>query len=160
MSAQQLIDWLGLYLGTIVFSLLAGLLPFLHAEIFLLAVGALVTSRWKLVVVALLSSLTQMLAKLLLYGSGRGVLRLKPLSSGQPGRLAEIQARIAGHSGSVYTLLFAAASLGVPPLYAFAIVAGMMRLDPLRFFLVGFAGRALRETVFVFCPQLVKHLFG
>ena len=160
MSAQQLIDWLGLYFGTIVFSLLAGLVPFLHAEVFLLAVGALVHDRWKLVIVALLSSLAQMLAKLLLYGSGRGVLRLNRLSSEQPGRLAEIRARIERYPGSVYTLLFAAASLGVPPLYAFSIVAGMMRLNPLRFFVVGLLGRMLREAVFVFCPQLVKHFFG
>lgn len=160
MSAQQLIDWLGLYLGTIVFSFLSGMLPFLHAEIFLVTVGALVTSRWKLAGVALLSSLSQMIAKLILYGSGRGVLSLKPLSDKRMARLADIQARIQGYRGSVYWLLFLSAALGVPPLYLFAIVAGMMRLSPLRFFLVAFLGRTLREAVFVFFPQLLKHTFG
>lgn len=160
MSAQQLIDWLGLYMGTIVFSFLSGMVPFLHAEIFLVTVGALVTSRWKLAVVALLSSLSQMVAKLILYGSGRGVLSMKPLSEKRMARLAALQARIQGYKGSVYSLLFLSAALGVPPLYLFAIVAGMMRLSLIRFFLVAFLGRTLREAVFVFFPQLIKHSFG
>ena len=74
MSTQQLIDWFGLYLGSFLFSFVSGVIPVLSVELFLLAVGALTRNPWHLLGVALLTALGQLLAKLLLYASGRGVL--------------------------------------------------------------------------------------
>lgn len=160
MSTQQLIDWFGLYLGAFVFSFLSGVVPVLSVEVFLLAVGAFTPSPWHLLAVTGLTALGQLLAKLLLYASGRGILpgqlHGRLLRARGLGRLGRLRDRLADYKGSTGWLLFLSALVGLPPSYLYSILCGMMGMGVWLFTLLSSVGFVLRFVGLLFLPQLLK----
>ncbi|PSM32240.1 VTT domain-containing protein [Haliangium sp. UPWRP_2] len=163
MSAQQLIDWFGLYLGAFAFSFLSGVVPVLSVEVFLLAVGAFTHSPWHLLAVTGLTALGQVLAKLLLYASGRGLLpgqlHGRLLRARGLLRLSRLRDRLADYKGSTGWLLFLSALVGLPPSYLYSIVCGMMGMGVWLFTLLSSVGFVLRFVGLLYLPQLLKRLF-
>jgi membrane protein YqaA with SNARE-associated domain len=126
--------------------------PLLHAEAYLITVSALTSPAlsWALV---LAGTAGQMAGKIIMYGAGRGALRL-------PGerlhaRLAAAAARYEGHRKLGNALIFLSASAGLPPFFVISVVAGMVRAPLTAFIVFGFLGRFLRFTVAVFLPHLI-----
>jgi membrane protein YqaA with SNARE-associated domain len=61
---------------------------------------------------------------------------------------------LAGSPAKVWGVVFASASLGLPPLYIVSIVAGMLRLAVVPYLAIATAGRGLRFAVVVLAPQV------
>jgi membrane protein YqaA with SNARE-associated domain len=160
MSTSQLIDWFGLYLGSLVFSFVSGVVPLFSVEVFLLAVGALTRNPWHLLGVTALTSLGQLLSKLLLYASGRGLLPGQPhgrlLRARGMQRLSRLRDRLSGYRGSTDWLLFISSLVGLPPSYLYSIVCGMMGVRLWRFSAISAGGFLLRFACLVYLPQLVQ----
>jgi membrane protein YqaA with SNARE-associated domain len=131
----------------------SAVIPVMHAEAYLITVSALTTPAlsWAIVLAA---TAGQMLGKVAMYWAGRGALRLP--SERMRRRLAAVTARYEGHRGLGNGLIFLSASTGLPPFYATAVAAGMLRVPLVWLILFGFPGRFLRFAAAVFLPQLVK----
>jgi membrane protein YqaA with SNARE-associated domain len=149
-------DW-SIILGTFVYCIGSAVIPVMHAEAYLITVSALAPPAlaWAMVFAA---TAGQMVGKVGMYWAGRGVLRLP--SERMRRRLAAVRARYEDHRGVGNGLIFLSASSGLPPFYAIAVAAGMLRV-PLRSFIsFGTAGRFLRFAATVFLPHLIKRAFG
>ena len=162
MSTQQLFDWFGLYLGAFLFSFVSGVVPLISIELFLLAVGALTRNPWHLLGVALLTALGQLLSKLLLYASGRGMLpnqlHGRLLRTRGMVRLGHLRDRLASYKGSTGWLLFVSAVVGLPPSYLYSIVCGMMNMSLMLFTGLSALGFVIRFVGLVYLPYLVQKL--
>jgi membrane protein YqaA with SNARE-associated domain len=148
---------LGLISVSFVVCFVSGFLPLVNAEAYLLSVSALSPARVA-VPLTVAGALGQMLAKALLYLSGRGIVRV-PL--GRHGdrvkqKMAQARAQLEKHSRHTGSLLFASAFLGLPPFYFVSIIAGTLRLPFGLFFGAGLVGRVLRFGIFVFLPQVAR----
>ena len=144
---------LGLYAGTFVVCFVAGLVPLVNAEIYLIGVTTMVvTSPAPLPMVVLLAALGQMVAKVLLYYGALGALEL-------PGgrhreRLARARVRMQAWQEKPKWILFASALLGLPPFYLVSLAAGALRIGIRTFCVLGLIGRILRFAVIVAIPWL------
>jgi membrane protein YqaA with SNARE-associated domain len=160
MNTTQLIDWLGLYLGALVFSFVSGVVPLFSVEVFLVAVGALTRNPWHLLWVTLLTALGQLLSKLLLYASGRGALPGQPhgrlLRARGLARLSRLRDRLASYKGSNGWLLFVSSLIGLPPSYLYSIVCGMMGMRVWSFSAISSVGFLLRFASLVYLPHVIK----
>ena len=148
MDPLELTTRYGWYLGTLAYSVLSGIVPFLNCEVFLLLL-AVKAPRHMLVSLIVTTTAGQMFAKSLLYWTGRGVLRL-PMPK-EEGLLASISKQLGtGWRGAL--IIFASAVVGVPPFYAMSIACGALRWSFTSFLLFGFAGRLLRFSAVLLIP--------
>ena len=142
-----------LWLTTFAYSVLSALVPVFNAEAYLIAASAL-SPPGLVGVILVAGTLGQMVGKVALYHVGRGALRL-------PGEriqraLQKAEDTMSKRPGMESTVLFASASLGLPPFYLTTLASGLMRFPLPRFILLGLVGRLLRNAVVVLAPQLIK----
>lgn len=156
MSAEELIVRLGIPLATFLYCIASGFIPVVNAELFLVAVAA-AAPRSALPAVALLAAAGQMVAKSGMYLGGRGVVRLP--GGRRKADLEAIRARVERWR-SKDLLVFVSASVGLPPFFATAILAGTLRLAFPRFLVAGFLGRAVRFGAIVAVPALGRWIAG
>jgi membrane protein YqaA with SNARE-associated domain len=155
-SADGIVNWLGVPLATFVWCMTSGVMPIVNAEIFLVGVAAVTPSArlWQIVAVA---TAGQMVAKAFMYLVGRGVFRLPR------GRrkldLEAARARVARWRNKD-VLVFVSAALGLPPFYLTSIVAGTLRFPFARFFAFGLVGRVVRFSLIVAVPPLGRWIAG
>lgn len=149
-------DW-SVVVATFVYCVGSAVIPLMHAEAYLIAASALTppTLSWALVFAA---TAGQMVGKVVMYGAGKGVLRLP--SERMRRRLAALTARYEDHSSVGNWVIFLSAASGLPPFYAISVAAGMLRVPLGRFILLGATGRFLRFTGAVFLPHLIKQMSG
>ena len=69
------------------------------------------------------------------------------------------QERINTHPGQTAAILFASASLGFPPLYVIAVLAGQLRVNIWLFVSTCLVGRFLRFLALVGAADWLVHLF-
>jgi membrane protein YqaA with SNARE-associated domain len=154
LQAQAAGNPLGLFFVTYVVSFVSGFVPAINCEAYLISVSAISPLSFALPV-ALAATLGQMSAKVLLYLSGRGVMRL-PLGRYRA-KLEAVQARFEHRRSRASVFLFGSAATGFPPFYVVAVLAGMLRLRFSIFLIAGTLGRFVRFGVVVVVPQLVRH---
>ena len=142
----------GIYLGTFLFSLVSGVVPFLNVEVYLVSVSAL-SPQAGMLPVAVAASLGQMAAKSLLYLAGRGLLKLPFQRTNE--RIRRVTARLAGAERGAMTLVLVSAVIGIPPFYAVSVAAGALNLRFGPFLAAGFGGRFLRFAAVFILPRLV-----
>lgn len=144
-------------LGTFAVCVLSAIVPFVNAELYLIAASAYAAPglAWMLVIAA---ALGQMAGKSLMYYAGVGALSL-------PGErlrrmVAQVRERYEGAGAAGTTLgtgvILLSASLGLPPFYVVSIACGLLRIPFIQFFALGLVGRLARFGVIVLAPQLVK----
>lgn len=146
-------------LATFGFCLLSAVLPFLSAELYLLAASALVTPAVAPLLI-LSAALGQMIGKSVLYFAGRGALELRP------GRLRTMVDSVrqrydqggAAAPALGATMVLASAGTGVPPFYVVTVACGIFRVPFLSFLVLGMIGMIARFSVVVLAPQLFKAL--
>lgn len=145
----------GLYAGTYIFCVISGLVPVVNAELFLILISSTVTNSTFLPIV-LLASFGQMTAKVILFLSGKGILKvsLKKYEN----KLQETMLKMQKWESKVDVFIFLSAFTGFPPLYLVTIAAGMTQHNFLRFFISGFLGRVLRFGLVMLFPQFFKRL--
>jgi membrane protein YqaA with SNARE-associated domain len=140
--------------GTFAFCVLSGLVPFVNAEAYLLAAAAVAPASFVLPIV-IAGTLGQMVAKVGMYGAGRGVLML-------PGTRIQRWVDLAKSRYGSYQrigggLIFLSASSGFPPFYVVSIACGMLRTPLPAFIVLGTIGRFIRFGIVVLVPYLLKN---
>jgi len=152
MNFEELIGSVGVYAASFVVGFVSGLVPFVNSELYLLLVSPMV-SRPALVPIALLSALGQMGAKLVLFYAGRGVFNI-PFGRHQK-RIDKVKEKFQQWENRLGALILLSAFAGIPPFYAVSVVVGGMKLNVVKFGVLGYIGRAARFTIIVYFPQLV-----
>jgi membrane protein YqaA with SNARE-associated domain len=153
MNFEQLLLHYGIYLTTLIVSLVAGVLPIDVMEIYLVWVAAL-TPRSQAIPILLLATLGQMIGKTIFYFAAAGILKVSIKKPGE--KIRAVQERIARSRYGAGFVLFASAFLGFPPFYWTSVASGICRISFPLFLATGFIGRFLRFGVFVFFPHLIK----
>jgi membrane protein YqaA with SNARE-associated domain len=149
----DLIESLGIYGGTYVVCLLAGLIPLINAEFFLVGLTLwAVQDPGRLVAVVLLASLGQMTAKIILYYAAYGMFelprgRFKAKIEAARGRMEKWRDR------PKYVLAISA-TVGLPPFYLVSLAAGALRIRLATFCAIGLVGRIVHFAVVVAIARL------
>jgi membrane protein YqaA with SNARE-associated domain len=133
--------------------LLSAVVPFVNAELYLIAAAAL-APRDLLVPLIVAATLGQMTGKLLMYYAGRGAVHLP--SARVRRAIATVRTRYADRSALGDLTILASASVGLPPFYVVSIAAGMLGIHVARFAALGTVGRAARFAAIVLAPQLFR----
>lgn len=150
---HDLLQTLGLYAGTLVVCFLAGLIPLINAEVFLVGVSIWVVKRpEQLPAIIILAALGQMFAKVILYYAGMGMFEMP--TGRWKAKVEKARAYMTRWEQKPYFVYAASASLGLPPLYLTTFAAGAMKINFTLFCLIGFAGRLLRFAVLVSIPWI------
>ena len=147
---------LALWAATFGYCVVSGLVPFVNAELYLLAASATVPRELALSLV-LAGTLGQMTAKAMMYGAGRGLVRI-------PGErmkrwVTEAEAWASKRPSMEGGLIFFSAASGIPPFYFVSIACGIVRVKIVQFLVLGFAGRFIRFGIVVLFPQIAKAVF-
>ena len=152
---EHLLATLGLYGGTLVFCFLAGLIPILNTEIFLVGISVwAVRSPEQLPAIVLLAAVGQMTAKVILYYAGLGMFELP--RGRMKARIEKARARLDRWQKRPYLVLAISSSVGLPPFYLVSIAAGALRIGFRAFCLIGLAGRIVRFAVIVSIPWIAR----
>jgi membrane protein YqaA with SNARE-associated domain len=134
--------------STFAFAFGSALVPVLNVEVYLAAVGTQ-TEVGQALVLAIVASAGQTLGKIVWYTAARWSVdsawvqkkldqpKIRPVYD----RWTE---RVEGKPWYAATILFAASSIGIPPLLIMAVVAGSLHMRFSVFALSCFVGRALR----------------
>ncbi|HUS63919.1 MAG TPA: MipA/OmpV family protein [Kofleriaceae bacterium] len=142
-----------LLLATFIYCAISGLIPIVNAEIYLLTVSAS-AAHAPLVLVAVAAAAGQTAAKTAIFVLGCGAARL--LGRRRRDQLARWRDRAERWRRRPALVLFAAATLGVPPLFAVSVLAGALAYPVRRFVALCFAGRLIRFAAFLALPQLAS----
>lgn len=133
----------GIYLATLIVSVLSGLIPLVNGEVYLIAAILVAGDPPIALVLALLVAVGQMIAKIGLYYTARGAARL-----GRKARLGakldQAQALAERWRGKPLTVLFVSAVTGLPPFYLVSLLAGVLEIRFGTFVALGLVGRVLR----------------
>lgn len=143
---------LSMFLGLLGASVVSSLVPVVNAEALLLA-SVLAAPAWALPIVAVVA-VGQVAGKIVLYGGGSGLRRAPGASP--DGRIQRLSDRLAARPGALRVTLLISAVVGLPPLYAMAVVSGVARLPMRDFVLLCLAGRFVRFYSLALVPELFR----
>ncbi|HSK03931.1 MAG TPA: VTT domain-containing protein [Kofleriaceae bacterium] len=133
----------GIYLATLIISVLSGLVPVVNGELYLIAAIVVADDPVVALVLAVIVALGQMIAKIGLYHAARGATELgRSTRFGQ--KLERAQLLVERWQGKPLTLLFVSAVTGLPPFYLVSLLAGILRIRFGTFLLLGIVGRVIR----------------
>lgn len=152
-----------LVLTTLVVAFASALLPFVNIEAYLAAVGAAVDGAG-LWFIAAAAAIGQTAGKVLLYYAAEWTMNLpwlkrKMATPKWQASYLRWQERIHAHPGQTAAILFASASLGFPPLYVMAVLAGQLKVNIWLFVSTCLVGRFLRFLALVGAADWLVHLF-
>ncbi|MET0840014.1 MAG: VTT domain-containing protein [Marmoricola sp.] len=152
-----------LVLTTLVVSFASAVLPFVNIEAYLAAVGAAADGA-TLWVIAGAAAIGQTTGKVLLYYAADWTMNLpwtkrKMSTPKWEASYLRWQERINTHPGQTAAILFASASLGFPPLYVIAVLAGQLRVNIWLFVTTCLVGRFLRFLALVGAADWLVSLF-
>lgn len=152
-----------LILTTVVVAFGSAVIPFINIEAYLAAVGAAIQHvgvGW----VALAAAIGQTSGKVALYYAADWTMNLPWLKKkmASPKWQASYERwshRVSNHPAQTAALLFASASLGFPPLYVMAVLAGQLRVHIGVFVSTCLVGRYLRFLVILGAADWLIHLW-
>jgi membrane protein YqaA with SNARE-associated domain len=133
----------GIYLATLIISVLSGLVPVVNGELYLIAAIVVADDPVVALVLAVIVALGQMIAKIGLYYAARGATELGR-STRLGAKLERAQLLVERWQGKPLTLLFVSAVTGLPPFYLVSLLAGLLRIRFGTFLLLGIIGRVIR----------------
>jgi membrane protein YqaA with SNARE-associated domain len=133
----------GIYLATLIISVLSGLVPVVNGELYLIAAILVAGDPVVALVLAVIVAIGQMIAKIGLYFTARGATELGR-STRLGAKLERAQLLVERWRGKPLTLLSISAVTGLPPFYLVSLVAGVVRIRFATFLVIGLAGRVIR----------------
>ena len=152
-----------LVLTTLVVAFGSALIPFINIEAYLAAVAAAVqdVGVWW---VAAGAAVGQTAGKVGLYYAADWAMRLpwikkKMATPKWAASYARWSRRVNEHPNQTAALLFASASLGFPPLYVMAVLAGQLKVNITVFVTTCLVGRYIRFLVILGAADWFIHLF-
>lgn len=145
------------FLTTFGICALSAVVPFVNAELYLVAASA-VSPREMVGPLIIAAALGQMAGKALMYYMGVGALQLRSARLRRMVEQAEHRYRGAGSTGATLGggVIMLSATLGLPPFYIVSIACGLLRIPFAQFFILGLLGRLARFGMVVLAPQLLK----
>ena len=145
----------GLYLGTFLYGIVAGLVPFVvPAEILLFGIAAKYTDWRVLAACAVLTAAGQMVAKVTLYYGARGAIARA--TGKRKAQIDRVHARLDRWKDKPLVLLFISATVGLPPFYVISLLAGALKIRLRAFLTIGMAGRVIRFAICVAFPATIR----
>ena len=141
-----------------VLAIVSALLPWVSAELMLVAVAAPLTSLSELSGVVLAITAGQVLGKSGLYWMARRMSRSAP--NGRFGRAVD-RWRVACDSRrrSTQTMMTLSAIFGLPPFYVTTVAAGALRVGFVRFLVAAVFGRLVHFSAVGLAPLLLQAVY-
>jgi membrane protein YqaA with SNARE-associated domain len=131
--------------------------PWVNAEIIVLSLPALASSKTALLVLVLVATGGQMTGKCALYWAGRKGNRVL---QGRPGTaLSKWRERLEARPSKAAALVLVSSVAGLPPFYVMTLLAGALKMNFLLYLTMGTTGRLLRFGFLVTLPHLALSLF-
>jgi membrane protein YqaA with SNARE-associated domain len=149
---HDLVAMFGLYGGTFAVSILAGLVPLVNAELFLVwLVHFIVDRSSQLPAIVIAAAIGQMIAKIGLYHAGRGMLELPRgrYKGRYTAKLEAVRQKLDSWKTKPYLVYGVSSVTGLPPFYLTVLAAGAMKIRFNAFLAIGLAGRLLRFACLV-----------
>jgi membrane protein YqaA with SNARE-associated domain len=136
-------------LGTLGYSILSSVVPIFNIEVYLVALATQV-AREDTVLLALMAGLGQAVGKLVWYEATARSLDLPMLkrrleAPKRQAQLAKWEGRVNGRPWVGFAASFVSGLVGVPPLLVMGVVAGVVRMNRVLFFLAIVLGRGLQS---------------
>lgn len=151
---ETLLPTLGLYGATLVIAFVAGMFPLLSIELFLFGVVVSGVEAGTLVALIGIAALGHQIAKTVTYYAGAGALEL-PRGKTR-GRIEAAKRWIERWNRWPRLVMFAAAAVGLPPLYPLGFIASPLLKMPIATFTVlSLSGRIVRYAAVVAVARLV-----
>ena len=145
---DDLLAMLGIYGGTFVVSIIAGLVPLVNTELFLVALVRLAVDRSsQLPAIVVAAATGQMVAKIGLYFAGMGMLELP--RGRYKAKIEEVRGKLDRWKTKPYLIFAISSATGVPPMYLTVLAAGALKIRFQAFLVIGLAGRLLRFAILV-----------
>jgi membrane protein YqaA with SNARE-associated domain len=117
---QDLLATFGVYGGSFVVALIAGLFPLLSIEVALVTLSYFTTPTWPvLLACCALAAVGHQIAKTITYYAGVGALESGKMKE----KLDKVRPRIEKWNKAPKVVMFLAGSIGLPPLYVLGFVA-------------------------------------
>ena len=155
MDFQEFINTFGLYLTTLMVCFSSGIIPIVNAEAYLVSISAF-SPKSVVLPLILVATLGQMIAKLLIYIAGCGVLKFPRRKVEKRTNFDTVIEKFEKWEDKIHLFIFISAFTGFPPFYVVSVLAGISKLNVVRFFVFGFFGRLLRFSIVVLFPQIIK----
>lgn len=153
---EALQDTGGIYVALFVVALVSGVFPLVNSELALIGIAIHGTTMPQLLVLAVIVAIGQTVTHTTLYLSARGIATLGATRRAKlHARIERARVAVARWGDKSLLLLFASATLGLPPMMLVAIVAGALGIRLRTFVLIGLAGRALRFASIAIAAALV-----
>ncbi|WP_310964203.1 VTT domain-containing protein [Nocardioides terrisoli] len=136
-----------LLLLTLVFGTLSAVIPVFNMEAYIVLAYARSSGHSELALAAI-GSLGQNIGKLVWYYAARGALDIPWLQQklAEPKRQKSYEKwrqQVEGRPALSFVLTFVSATVGFPPFFAIAMIAGTLRMNVVVFFVAGLVGRTL-----------------
>lgn len=145
---DDVLAMLGIYGGSFVVAIIAGLVPVVNTEVFLVGLVRLAVDRpEQLPIIVIASATGQMVAKIGLYFAGQSLLEL-PRGRYRT-KVELVRRKIEQWKTKPYLIYAVSSVVGLPPFYLTVLAAGAMRIRFTAFLLIGLAGRLIRFAVVV-----------
>lgn len=133
----------GIYLATLIISVVSGLVPLVNGELYLIAAILVAGDPGVAIALALIVAIGQMIAKIGLYYTARGATELGRTTR-LGAKLDRAQLVVERWRNKPLSVLLLSAVAGIPPFYLVSLAAGVLRIRFGAFLLLGLAGRAIR----------------
>ena len=146
--------WMGA--GCYVLALVSAVVPWVNAELLMLAALPFVRSPLHLAVLVALMTLGQMTGKSAMYWCSRRAA-LKPTPRVRDA-MARWKNRLDRHPRSALGIVLVSSAVGIPPFYMVSIVAGALNIAFTRFLMVGTFGRLVHFAALALLPQLMGRI--
>ena len=145
---DSLLAMLGIYGGTFVVSMIAGWVPLVNAEVFLVGLVRLTVDRSsQLPAIVVAAAVGQMTAKIGLYYAGQGLLALP--RGRYRAKIEAVGGKLEQWKTKPYLVYAISSVLGLPPFYLTVLAAGAMKIRFKAFLGIGLAGRGVRFAFLV-----------
>jgi membrane protein YqaA with SNARE-associated domain len=153
MSALTDLGLAWLCAGCFALTVVSAVVPWVNAEVIVLSLPALASSRWALLVLVLVATAGQMTGKLVIYWAGRGGARMP--SPKVAAALDTWAPRFSAGGGRAAGLIVLSSAVGIPPFFVTTLLAGAVRMDMTTFLVAGTCGRIMRFGTLVLAPGLL-----
>lgn len=146
----------GIYVAMLVVAVVSGVFPLVNSELALATIAISGTSMGQLVVLAAIVAFGQTITHTTLYVSAKSLATLgEKRRATLHARIERARVAVARWGDRSLLLLFASATLGLPPMMLVAVVAGALGIRLRTFVLIGLAGRALRFAAIAIAAALI-----
>jgi membrane protein YqaA with SNARE-associated domain len=140
------------FLSTFVVGMASALIPVINAELFIIFLGT-VASRQMLPWLVLVSTVSHMAGKAVLYYAGRAADRLP--DGWLKTKILRAQKSTHDHDRMGGALVFTSSLVGLPPFYVITVASGVVRLPFVTYMVAGFVGRLIRFGLIAAFPGML-----